>query len=80
VFFLGDGEIAILTKDAVKVTDFEGNSVEPSIQRITWIRSWRKRRLQAFLLKEIYEQPRAVRDTVQAGFAGYRKSISRRDE
>ncbi|HET6647242.1 MAG TPA: class II glutamine amidotransferase, partial [Pyrinomonadaceae bacterium] len=36
VFFLGDGEIAILTKDAVRVIDFEGNSVQPVIQRITW--------------------------------------------
>jgi glutamine---fructose-6-phosphate transaminase (isomerizing) len=31
VFFLGDGEIAVINKDAVRVTDFEGNSVEPSI-------------------------------------------------
>src|SRR5690348_12383851 len=36
VFFLGDGEIAIINKDAVRVVDFEGNSVQPAIQRITW--------------------------------------------
>ena len=36
VFFLGDGEMAIINKDAVRVTDFEANSVQPSIQRITW--------------------------------------------
>src|SRR5439155_1179539 len=36
VFFLGDGEIAVLTKDAVRVTDFDGSAVKPSIQRITW--------------------------------------------
>src|SRR5213079_2256060 len=36
VFFLGDGEIAVLTKDAVRVTDFEGNIREPQQQRITW--------------------------------------------
>src|SRR6476659_8725712 len=36
VFFLGDGEIAILTKDSVRVTDFDGNVVEPHQQRITW--------------------------------------------
>jgi len=35
VFFLGDGEIAVLTKDAVRVTDFDGNAVKPSIERIT---------------------------------------------
>src|SRR5881396_254482 len=34
VFFLGDGEIAVMTKDAVRVTDFAGNQVEPEKQRI----------------------------------------------
>src|SRR3989441_4896803 len=36
VFFLGDGEIAVMTRDAVRVTDFAGNRVEPQKQRITW--------------------------------------------
>src|ERR671923_471079 len=36
VFFLGDGEMAVLTRDSVRVTDFDGNSVEPQQQRITW--------------------------------------------
>ena len=66
VFFLGDGEIAILTKDAVRVIDFEGNSVQPVIQRITWDPIMaEKGGFKHFMLKEIYEQPRAVRDTVQ---------------
>jgi glucosamine--fructose-6-phosphate aminotransferase (isomerizing) len=66
VFFLGDGEIAILTRDAVSVTDFEGNTVEPAIQRITWDPIMaEKGGFKHFMLKEIYEQPRAVRDTVQ---------------
>jgi len=66
VFFLGDGEIAVITKDAVRVTDFEGNSVQPSIQRITWDPIMaEKGGFKHFMLKEIYEQPRSVRDTVQ---------------
>src|SRR6266545_4607608 len=66
VFFLGDGEIAALTRDAVRVTDFEGNSVQPAIQRITWDPIMaEKGGFKHFMLKEIYEQPRAVRDTVQ---------------
>ena len=66
VFFLGDGEIAIINKDAVRVTDFEGNSVQPSIQRITWDPIMaEKGGFKHFMLKEIYEQPRSVRDTVQ---------------
>jgi glutamine---fructose-6-phosphate transaminase (isomerizing) len=66
VFFLGDGEIAVLTKDAVRVIDFDGNSVQPVIQRITWDPIMaEKGGFKHFMLKEIYEQPRAVRDTVQ---------------
>src|SRR5215211_1404145 len=66
IFFLGDGEIAVLTKDAVRVTDFDGNSVEPQQQRITWDPIMaEKGGFKHFMLKEIYEQPRAVRDTVQ---------------
>jgi glutamine---fructose-6-phosphate transaminase (isomerizing) len=66
VFFLGDGEIAVLTKDSVRVTDFEGSAVEPQQQRITWDPIMaEKGGFKHFMLKEIYEQPRAVRDTVQ---------------
>jgi len=66
VFFLGDGELAVITKDAVRVTDFEGSSVQPSIQRITWDPIMaEKGGFKHFMLKEIYEQPRSVRDTVQ---------------
>ncbi len=66
VFFLGDGEIAVINKDAVRVTDFEGNTVQPSIQRITWDPIMaEKGGFKHFMLKEIYEQPRSVRDTVQ---------------
>ncbi|HEX7998350.1 MAG TPA: glutamine--fructose-6-phosphate transaminase (isomerizing) [Pyrinomonadaceae bacterium] len=66
IFFLGDGEIAVLTRDAVRVTDFEGNGVEPTQQRITWDPIMaEKGGFKHFMLKEIYEQPRAVRDTVQ---------------
>src|SRR6267378_624421 len=56
VFFLGDGEIAVLTKDAVRVTDFHGNSVEPSIQRITWDPIMaEKGGFKHFMMKEITE-------------------------
>jgi glucosamine--fructose-6-phosphate aminotransferase (isomerizing) len=66
VFFLGDKEMAVLTKDSVRVTDFDGNIVEPKQQRITWDPIMaEKGGFKHFMLKEIYEQPRAVRDTVQ---------------
>jgi glucosamine--fructose-6-phosphate aminotransferase (isomerizing) len=66
VFYLGDKEIAVLTKDSVRVTDFDGNVVEPKQQRITWDPIMaEKGGFKHFMLKEIYEQPRAVRDTSQ---------------
>jgi glucosamine--fructose-6-phosphate aminotransferase (isomerizing) len=66
VFFLGDGEIAVMTKDSVRVTDFDGDPIEPVMQRITWdpIEA-EKGGFKHFMLKEIYEQPRAVRETVE---------------
>jgi glutamine---fructose-6-phosphate transaminase (isomerizing) len=64
VFFLGDGEMAVLTRDGVAVTDFEGNTIAPNTQRITWDPIMaEKGGFKHYMLKEIYEQPRAVRDT-----------------
>jgi len=66
VFYLGEKEIAVLTKDSVRVTDYDGNAVEPKQQRITWDAiAAEKGGFKHFLLKEIYEQPRSVRDTVR---------------
>jgi len=66
VFYLGDKEIAVLTRDSVKVTDFDGNLVEPKRHRITWDPiAAEKGGFKHFMLKEIYEQPRAIRDTVR---------------
>ncbi|HJQ25901.1 MAG TPA: glutamine--fructose-6-phosphate transaminase (isomerizing) [Blastocatellia bacterium] len=65
VFYLGDGEMAVLSRDGVTVTDFEGNSISPNVQRITWDPIMaEKGGFKHYMLKEIYEQPRAVRDTV----------------
>lgn len=66
VFFLGDGEIAILSRSGVKVSTFDGEPIEPLVQRITWDPVMaEKGGFKHFMLKEIYEQPRAVRDTMQ---------------
>ncbi|HKY05182.1 MAG TPA: glutamine--fructose-6-phosphate transaminase (isomerizing), partial [Blastocatellia bacterium] len=65
VFFLGDGEMAVLTREGVSVTDFEANTVTPNVQRITWDPiAAEKSGFKHYMLKEIYEQPRAVRDTI----------------
>ncbi len=67
VFFLGDDEMAVLSRsDGVKVTDIDGNEIHPEVQHINWdpIQA-EKSGYKHFMLKEIYEQPRAVRDTTQ---------------
>jgi glutamine---fructose-6-phosphate transaminase (isomerizing) len=64
LFFLGDGDLAVITQDGVKVTDFDGHPVERKAQRITWDPIMaEKGGFKHFMLKEIYEQPRTVRDT-----------------
>src|ERR1700733_2296075 len=64
IHFLADGEVAILTKEGVTLTDFEGALIPLKIQRITWdpIQA-EKAGYKHFMLKEINEQPRAIRDT-----------------
>ena len=64
IHFLADGEVAILTPAGVRLTDFDNNPLPLKIQRIAWdpIQA-EKAGYKHFMLKEINEQPRAVRDT-----------------
>jgi glucosamine--fructose-6-phosphate aminotransferase (isomerizing) len=64
IYFLADGDMAILTLDGVKLTDFEGNPIKRELTRIHWdpIQA-EKGGYKHFMLKEIWEQPRAIRDT-----------------
>jgi glucosamine--fructose-6-phosphate aminotransferase (isomerizing) len=65
VVFLDDREIAVVTKAGVVFTDFEGRPHEKSPQRITWDPVMaEKAGYPHFMLKEIHEQPWAVRETV----------------
>ena len=64
MFFLADGDMAVLTPGGVRLTDFDGRSVNRQVSHILWnpIEA-EKGGYQHFMLKEIFEQPRAVRDT-----------------
>ncbi|HWW98240.1 MAG TPA: isomerizing glutamine--fructose-6-phosphate transaminase, partial [Edaphobacter sp.] len=64
IHFLADGELAVLTKEGVTLTDFDAKPLPLKIQRITWdpIQA-EKAGYKHFMLKEINEQPRAIRDT-----------------
>lgn len=65
VVFLDDREMAILTRQGVTFTDFTGTAHHRQSQRITWDPVMaEKAGYKHFMLKEIYEQPWAVRETV----------------
>jgi glutamine---fructose-6-phosphate transaminase (isomerizing) len=64
LFFLADGDLAVITPTGVQLTDFEGRPITREVQHITWDPIMaEKGGFKHFMLKEIYEQPRAVRDT-----------------
>src|ERR1700678_1826739 len=64
LYFLADGDVGILTPEGVKLTDLDGNPVDRKLETILWdpIQA-EKGGYKHFMLKEIFEQPRAVRDT-----------------
>jgi glucosamine--fructose-6-phosphate aminotransferase (isomerizing) len=66
VVFLEDGELAQLKKDQVQITDLQGKQVQRSPKLITWdLAVAEKSGYKHFMLKEIFEQPRALTDTLR---------------
>ena len=64
MFFLADGDVAVLTDSGVHLTDFNGRPVKRQVSHILWDPIMaEKGGYKHFMLKEIFEQPRAVRDT-----------------
>src|SRR6266550_9215954 len=64
VFFLADGDLAVITPEGVRLTDFSGQPITRQVQHVTWDPIMaEKGGFKHFMLKEIYEQPRSVRDT-----------------
>ena len=64
MFFLEDGDMAVLTNDGVRMTDFDGKIVKRKPTHILWDPIMaEKGGYKHFMQKEIHEQPRAVRDT-----------------
>jgi len=62
--FLADGDLVVLTPEGARFTDFDGREISREPQRVAWdpIQA-QKGGYKHFMLKEIYEQPQAVRDT-----------------
>lgn len=65
VYILEDGEMAVLTKDQVKLMKVDGTPVEREPMHVSWdIETAEKGGYDHFMLKEIHEQPEAIRDTL----------------
>jgi len=66
MLFLNDDEMAILSNEGVKITDFSGRELAREITRVLWNPVMaEKGGYRHFMLKEIYEQPRAIMDTIR---------------
>ncbi|MDL2280941.1 glutamine--fructose-6-phosphate transaminase (isomerizing) [Selenomonadales bacterium OttesenSCG-928-I06] len=69
-YILGDNETAVVTKDNVKVLDYRGVPVKKKIFEVEWdAQAAEKGGYEHFMLKEIYEQPKAIRDTMSGRIA-----------
>lgn len=65
VFILNDGEMALLTRDGVELMTLEGNFISREMFHVDWdIVTAEKAGFDHFMLKEIYDQPKAYRDTM----------------
>lgn len=70
VYFLEDGEVAILRKDGVTLMDINKHPINKEVFVVTWdIDAAEKGGYDHFMLKEIHEQPRVIRDTLASRLA-----------
>ncbi len=65
IIFLEDGEMAVVEPNSVRFSDFEGNPIEKKAEHISWSPLMvEKQGYKHFMLKEIFEQPQVIRDTL----------------
>jgi glutamine---fructose-6-phosphate transaminase (isomerizing) len=60
-----EGEVVVVTRDGAQISTFAGDPVDREITHVAWdVRAAEKGGFKHFMLKEIYEQPKVVRDTL----------------
>ena len=65
-FVLDDGELAVVTSDRVEIQDWEGQIIEKQVFEVPWdAQAAEKDGYPHFMLKEIYEQPKAIQETLR---------------
>jgi glucosamine--fructose-6-phosphate aminotransferase (isomerizing) len=64
MFFLSDGDMAVLSRDGVQLMDFAGKPISRTVTHVLWDPIMaEKGGFKHFMLKEVYEQPRSIRET-----------------
>lgn len=67
VYLIDDNQVAVLTADSVKILDLDKNEVKKDIFKVDWdIEAAEKSGYDHFMLKEIHEQPKVVRDNLNS--------------
>ena len=65
IYLLDDGEVALINKDSILIYDKNKNEVKKDIFEVTWdMESAEKGGFEHFMLKEIFDQPKAIKDTL----------------
>ena len=76
-YILSDGEVAVVRKNVVEVTNHLGAPVPKKVFEVTWnAEAAEKGGYEHFMLKEIHDQPKAVRDTMSQRITADKKAIS----
>ncbi|MCQ6560941.1 glutamine--fructose-6-phosphate transaminase (isomerizing) [Paenibacillus mendelii] len=76
VYILNDGEMAILTKNSVELMTIDGEIISKEIFHVDWdLVTAEKAGFEHFMLKEIYEQPKAYRDTMMGRLSDDGRSV-----
>lgn len=80
VYIIEDGEFVILKKDSVSISDFSGQPVQKELFPVTWDPvAAEKGGYEHFMLKEIHEQPTALRETLRGNIKNQMVDLSHLD-
>ena len=80
-YILNDGEITIIKKDSVTITDRNGKVIDKTICHVSWnAEAAEKGGYEHFMLKEINEQPKAIKDTMRGFIKQIRPAKNNNDE
>lgn len=75
-YILNDGEFAVLTRDGVRITDGDGREINKEVFHVQWDAvAAEKGGYPHFMLKEIYEQPKVIRETFGARISADNKQV-----